>query len=59
MWFGSTCLHAGIPHHVDTTLVTPHLMTAAVDESYFVEWKADHPEAGSIELIAANEEVQA
>lgn len=41
MWFATACLLAGIPHHVDTSLVTPHLMTAAVDESYFRAYQQD------------------
>lgn len=43
MWFGSTCFHIGIPHHVDTTLVTPHLMVAAVDQEYFEQYKLTNP----------------
>lgn len=41
MWFATACMMAGIPHHVDTSLVTPHLMMAAVDESYFRDYQAN------------------
>lgn len=41
MWFATACYLAGIPHHVDTALVTPHLMMAAVDESYFRAYQQD------------------
>lgn len=42
MYFAGACYLAGIKHHVDATLVTPHLMTAAVDQEYFEAYKRDH-----------------
>jgi len=41
MWFAGACYLAGIPHHVDTSLCTPHLMSAAVDQEYFEQYKKD------------------
>lgn len=41
MWFAGACYLAGIQHHVDTTLVTPHLMMAAIDQEYFEAYKRD------------------
>lgn len=35
MWFATCCYMSGIKHHIDTSLVIPHLMMATVDESYF------------------------
>lgn len=41
MFFAGACYLAGIKHHVDTSLCTPHLMTAAVDQEYFEAFKRD------------------
>lgn len=41
MYFASACFLSGIQHHVDTSLVTPHLMMSAIDESHFRAFQTD------------------
>jgi hypothetical protein len=43
MFFGIACEQAGIPHHVDLSLCTPHLVQSCVDQSSFEQYRADHP----------------
>lgn len=44
MWFARLCEEAGIKHHVDCSLVTPHLATLAVDNQTWAEYRANHPD---------------
>lgn len=43
MAFGLACEDAGIPHHVDVTFDTPHLMTSISDRVLWEQYKAEHP----------------
>lgn len=56
MYFAAACYHAGIKQHVDTSLVTPHLMAAGIDETYFDEWKRANPSA--MESVDVRTEIQ-
>ena len=42
VYFGAICEQAGIPHHVDFSLVTPHLAMSRVDREAFEKYKT-HP----------------
>jgi hypothetical protein len=42
VYFALNCEKAGIPHHCDTTLVTPHLITSAVDDETWKRWVTAH-----------------
>lgn len=44
VYFGLICEHAGIAHHVDVTLITPHLTVGSVDETSWADWLTDHPD---------------
>lgn len=44
VYFGLVCDDAGIAHHVDVTLVTPHMTVGEVDAASWSQWLADHPE---------------
>ncbi len=39
MFFGIACEQAGIAHHVDVTLCTPHLAMSCVDQSSYDEYR--------------------
>ncbi len=38
--FGLTCEKLGIPHYCDTSLITPHLITSAVDQTAWAQYAA-------------------
>lgn len=44
IYFGECCEAAGVSHWLDTTLVTPHITNALVDEDSWRLWNEDHPE---------------
>ena len=41
--FGLACEHAGVAHHVDTSVQIPHLIAGTVDEDSWLAWMADNP----------------
>ena len=41
IYFGRICELAGIPHHVDFSLMTPHLTTSVVDTSVFERYRGE------------------
>jgi hypothetical protein len=44
IFFGLICEQAGIPHHVDTGCVTPHLIVNEIDQSSWEQWRREHAE---------------
>lgn len=50
IYFGQICEAAGIPHHVDFSLMTPHLTVSRVDETVFEKHKDDPLRKGTIEF---------
>jgi hypothetical protein len=44
VYFGLICDDAGIAHHVDVSLVTPHMTIGEVDAASWTQWLSDHPE---------------
>ena len=45
MYFAEICEKAGIRHHVDCSLVTPHLALTAHDLDSWERYRAEHPES--------------
>lgn len=53
MYFGDICEKAGIPHHVDLSLLTRHLTVSSVDRKAFDAYK-NHPERrAEVEVVDA------
>ena len=56
MYFGAICEKAGIPHHVDFSLMTPHLTTTRIDGRLFEAHLERDAEAGRV-LFEIDEEL--
>lgn len=50
MYFGRICELAGIPHHVDFGLMTPHLTLSRVDETVFERYRDEQARVGGVEM---------
>ncbi len=44
VYFGMICDRAGIAHHVDVRLITPHLTVGQIDETSWAQWLEEHPD---------------
>lgn len=44
IFFAESCEDAGIPHHVDTGIITPHLAITAITDEDWKEYLEKHPE---------------
>jgi hypothetical protein len=61
IYFGECCESAGISHWLDTTLISPHITSALVDEDSWKIWNEDHPENKSddtrlLQMLAPREQ---
>jgi hypothetical protein len=45
IYFGIACESVGISHHVDFSLITPHLTVSQVNQNTFERYAAEHPGA--------------
>lgn len=56
MYFAKLCEDAGIKHHVDCSLVTPHMGIKNVDQGTWEEYREEHPEIVTMDAEEVGED---